>query len=110
MKKLLDVKTDLKRTISVTNPHTDTEKADKKIDLANLFSTDASSFDSETPEGVRNIQQALVKLGYLESQYITGFYGPITTEAIKKFQADNGIPQTGYVGPLTRAKLEEKVE
>lgn len=32
--KLLQVKTDLKRTISVTNPDTDTEKADKKIDLS----------------------------------------------------------------------------
>lgn len=107
LEELLNIKTNFKRTISVTNPDADKEKADKEIDLDNLFSINSSGFDQSTPEGVKNIQKALVKLGYLDSQYVTGNYGPLTTEAVKKFQADNGLPQTGFVGPLTRAKLLE---
>ena len=32
-------------------------------------------------------------------------FGVSTTAAVKRFQAKYGIPQTGYVGPLTRAQL-----
>jgi YVTN family beta-propeller protein len=101
---------DHKRKITVKNPDADEEEADKQIDLDNLLNQteNSNNFDSTTPEGIKNIQQALVKLDYLDSQYITGIYGPITTEAVKKLQADNGLPQTGFVGPLTQAKLAGK--
>ena len=69
-----------------------------------------ASFNTQTVEGVKNIQRALVKLGLLDQRYITGFYGPITTEAVRKFQEQNGIDQTGTVGPITRAKLVEKMK
>lgn len=36
---------------------------------------------------------------------VDGIYGPSTKAAIAKFQADNGIKQTGFVGPLTAPKL-----
>lgn len=36
---------------------------------------------------------------------VDGLYGENTKAAIKKFQADNGIQQTGFVGPLTAPKL-----
>lgn len=35
----------------------------------------------------------------------TGYFGSITFEAVKKWQAKYGIPSTGYVGQITRAKL-----
>lgn len=36
----------------------------------------------------------------------TGFFGGITLDAVKKFQAKYGIvPVAGFVGPITRAKL-----
>ena len=38
---------------------------------------------------------------------ITGFYGPLTTKAIKKFQKKHDLKMVGFVGPLTRAKLKE---
>jgi hypothetical protein len=38
---------------------------------------------------------------------VTGYFGPITEAAVKRFQARYGIEQIGYVGPLTRAKLNE---
>jgi peptidoglycan hydrolase-like protein with peptidoglycan-binding domain len=43
----------------------------------------------------------------MNPKYITGYFGWITEEAVKKFQARYGIPSTGYVGSLTRAKLEK---
>ncbi len=33
------------------------------------------------------------------------YFGPLTFAAVKKYQALNNIPVTGYVGPLTRAAL-----
>ena len=98
-----------KRSIYVTNPHTNSAKAEKKIDIDTLTeNVGTANLDPSTPEGVKNIQQVLVKLGYLDRQNVTGTYGPLTTQAVKKFQADNGLPQTGTVGPLTKAKLGEK--
>jgi len=43
---------------------------------------------------------------YPEGQ-LTGSFGPATLRAVKKFQAKYGLPQTGTVGPATRAKLAE---
>lgn len=38
---------------------------------------------------------------------VTGFFGPLTEEAIKRFQERHGIEAIGLVGPKTRAKLHE---
>ncbi len=113
--KLMEIQTDHKRKIYVTNPGADTEEADKRINLDNLsFGSsengglvNGTDFDSGTTEGVKNIQKKLNQLELLDSQYITGIYGPITTEAVRKFQAQNGLPQTGFVGPLTIDKLQK---
>lgn len=35
----------------------------------------------------------------------TGYFGPVTLAAIRKYQAGHGIPTTGVVGPLTWASL-----
>lgn len=110
LEKLIDTKTILKRSVSVTNPDADTEKADKKIDLSLFTTTIINNQSQSNSEWIKSIQSSLSKLGYLDQQYITGIYGSITTEAIKKFQANNGIDQIGTVGPLTRAKLAEKLQ
>ncbi len=117
LEKLLKVQTSLKRTVSVTNPGTKRERADKKIDLSQYVASGntapSSSAVSETADitpsdSVKELQSLLITLGYLDAQYLTGIYGPYTSNAIKKFQGDNGLLQTGNVGPLTRAKLQEK--
>lgn len=111
MDDLMKVKTSKKRTVSVTNPDADKEKADKKINLNDIgYNFSEEDIDPQTTEGIKNIQKALISLGFLDKQYITGFYGPLTTSAVIEFQGQNGIPQTGYVGPLTKAKLEEKLK
>lgn len=38
---------------------------------------------------------------------VTGFYGSLTREAVKRFQKKYGLSQVGQVGPLTRKKLGE---
>lgn len=112
MSDLLKVNTGKRRTISVTNPDADKEKAAKKINLNNISYKKfiANDFNLQTTEGTENIQKALISLGFLDKQYITGFYGPLTEKAILEFQRQSGISQTGYVGPLTKAKLEKELE
>ena len=101
LEKLLKTKTSLKKNIRVINPDAKAEKADKKINLAD--------FTSSTPQyQTKDIQTILAKLKYLDSQYVTGIYGPITTNAVKAFQKDNKLKQTGLVDSETWAKLEKK--
>ncbi len=38
---------------------------------------------------------------------ITGYFGPLTKQAVERYQKANGIEQVGRVGPETRAKLNE---
>ncbi|MHC1743959.1 MAG: peptidoglycan-binding domain-containing protein [Syntrophobacteraceae bacterium] len=60
--------------------------------------------------GIKNLQTVLNKLGLLEGQYITGHHGSITTDAVKRFQEQNGLPVTGSFGPLTRANILERMQ
>lgn len=40
---------------------------------------------------------------------VTGFFGTLTRGAIVRFQKKYGIPATGFVGPLTRAKINQMI-
>jgi hypothetical protein len=53
---------------------------------------------------VLELQRVLQSLGLFNGP-LTGYFGQLTLAAVKKYQKANGIIQTGYVGPLTRAKL-----
>lgn len=57
-----------------------------------------------TTEQVKTVQTKLKRWGYFNGP-ITGYYGPLTTEAVKYFQRVNGIEQTGTVGPITAKAL-----
>jgi N-acetyl-anhydromuramyl-L-alanine amidase AmpD len=54
-------------------------------------------------DGVAAVQAALQMIGYMD--LVTGYYGPITTDAVTRFQRDNGIDATGSYGPVTRMAL-----
>jgi hypothetical protein len=112
MDDLLKVNAGEKRTVSVANPNTDRKKADEKINLSNIGyrKFTVNDLTLRTIEGIKNIQKSLISLGFLDGQYVTGFYGPITRSAVVEFQRENNIPQTGYVGPLTKLGLEEKLK
>jgi peptidoglycan hydrolase-like protein with peptidoglycan-binding domain len=59
-------------------------------------------------EAVRVLQDQLISAGYLEGQP-NGYYGPYTTDAVKRFQAANYLAASGIAGPTTRAKLHSIV-
>lgn len=55
-------------------------------------------------QDVQALQTVLTQQG-IYSGPVTGNFFTQTLTAVKKFQAQNGITATGYVGPTTRAKI-----
>lgn len=55
---------------------------------------------------VTELQKKLTNLGFYAGP-VTGKFGPLTEAAVKKFQKEHKITQAGYVGPSTRAKLNQ---
>jgi len=61
-------------------------------------------------EDVTQLQTVLIADGYLDISAPTGYFGALTKAAVVKFQAAESIsPTSGYVGPLTRAVLNQGV-
>ena len=66
-----------------------------------------------TGEDVTQLQELLAKDSSLYPEgLVTGFFGELTKQAVGRFQIRHGIlvagdPVLGYVGPKTRAKLNE---
>ncbi|OHB17729.1 MAG: hypothetical protein A2749_01675 [Parcubacteria group bacterium RIFCSPHIGHO2_01_FULL_45_26] len=59
-----------------------------------------------TGNDVTELQKVLIAEGYLSIAAPTSYFGALTKAAVIKYQAAHGIsPQSGYVGPLTRAQL-----
>jgi len=61
---------------------------------------------------VTALQNELIARGYLGASYNTGYFGPLTDAAVKKFQCDSGVICTnatfegyGIYGPRTRVAL-----
>ena len=57
-------------------------------------------------EDVRQVQQALEKLGLLSAAQVDGFYGSDTASAVETFQKREGLGADGQVGPSTRKALK----
>ncbi len=55
---------------------------------------------------VTHVQSILKKMGYFNDQ-ITGYYGAVTTEAVKAFQRDFGLETTGGMGPRTTQLIND---
>lgn len=56
---------------------------------------------------VTQLQNVLIALNLLPSPP-TGWFGPLTEQAVMQYQAQHGIEQIGTVGPLTRAQLNQR--
>lgn len=54
---------------------------------------------------ISKIQQRLQDLEYYDYSRITGYYGPITTTAVKRFQRTNDLTEDGITGPITLTLL-----
>jgi peptidoglycan hydrolase-like protein with peptidoglycan-binding domain len=59
--------------------------------------------------GARGMEVSqLVKEGLLANDSITGYFGPVTAEAVGKFQEKNGLEKVKSVGKLTRERLNAR--
>ena len=60
-------------------------------------------------EDVITVQENLTELGYLDGA-IDGQFGPGTAAAVRMFQRENGLPETGTIDVITYYYLSEKAE
>ncbi len=68
-----------------------------------------TSFDTNLTVGSRGsdvsaLQNILISKGFLSAS-ATGYFGALTKAAVIKWQNSVGLPATGFVGPLSRAAL-----
>jgi peptidoglycan hydrolase-like protein with peptidoglycan-binding domain len=65
-----------------------------------------------SPE-VEELQKLLIQMGYMTQEQMDtgpGIFGPRTEHALKAYQADLGLPSTGFYGPKTRESLAKAAE
>lgn len=62
-------------------------------------------YDLGGPADVTALQTYLFQSGFM-NHAPTGYFGSLTRSAVIQFQGSYGILQSGFVGPLTRAKLQ----
>ena len=61
-------------------------------------------------DDVKDLQEALIKLGYSVGSYgADGDFGNATEQAVIAFQKANGLDADGEAGPMTFAKINEKL-
>jgi peptidoglycan hydrolase-like protein with peptidoglycan-binding domain len=59
-----------------------------------------------TSDEVKALQAALAADPSIYPEgVVSGFFGPLTEKAVRKFQEKNGLEQVGFVGPRTRGLL-----
>ncbi|OGZ07287.1 MAG: hypothetical protein A3D65_02205 [Candidatus Lloydbacteria bacterium RIFCSPHIGHO2_02_FULL_50_13] len=94
--------------VSANIPSTNTAddlSREQVISLRYIFTKDLF-LDDESSE-VRRLQQTLKSFGHFNYPNATGYYGPITRDAVLSYQAKKGLPQTGIVNLETRRKLND---
>ncbi|SEA14505.1 Peptidoglycan-binding (PGRP) domain of peptidoglycan hydrolases-containing protein [Oribacterium sp. KHPX15] len=55
----------------------------------------------EQSDSVKELQEYLVKYGYLDSDKATGYFGELTKSAVANFQSKNGLTADGLAGAKT---------
>jgi len=62
-------------------------------------------FPGDKGDAISKLQTRLKELQYYEYPTITGYYGPVTQEAVKKFQRTHGLTEDGIMGESTTQLL-----
>lgn len=71
--------------------------------MASAEITQNLKYGQSNPQ-VSELQEYLIDRNMLSSG-ATGFFGALTLRAVKAYQASVGLPTTGFVGPMTREKI-----
>ncbi len=61
-------------------------------------------------EKVRQLQESLSYLGYLESRFVTGDFGNATAAAVRAFQTGHGLRATSIANMETQLRLQDEVD
>jgi hypothetical protein len=69
---------------------------------AGMFNADLAY--GSAGQDVVNLQNKLTALGFYSGP-VTGFYGVLTTAAVRTYQIAHGLPVVGSLGPQTRAVI-----
>ncbi|KRQ87356.1 N-acetylmuramoyl-L-alanine amidase LytC precursor [Caloramator mitchellensis] len=81
------------------------EEPVKPIDTISLLKYTRTLKRGAVGEDVKELQKALIKLGYLKITTPTTKFGPATETAVKAFQKANKLPSLGIVGRATIDKI-----
>ena len=106
---LLQKIAELKRKIASLQLQLAMMKTNQSNQYCSIFSGDL--YYGMTSSEVKCLQQFLSNLGpgiYPEG-LVTGYFGPLTQAAVKRYQALQGIITTGYFGILTRSAVNNKL-
>ena len=91
---------------SISNSNTPTDTAPSNVSTCvNLQNNMYYGLQDASVNGEVSVLQDFLQSNNYLSNNPTGFYGLITTNAVKAFQSANSISPTGIVGPITRAEI-----
>ena len=76
------------------------------VNIKASVETSASTMSAVSPSETKAIQSFLKEEGSFNYPTATGFYGTVTKEAVKKFQAKQGLTATGLVDKKTLEKMQ----
>jgi peptidoglycan hydrolase-like protein with peptidoglycan-binding domain len=74
------------------------------IPAISMASIDTNLSFGSRGQAVTDLQNLLISKGFLNGQASGGFYS-LTKQAVVAYQASLGLPTTGFVGPITRQKI-----
>lgn len=86
-------------------------RQDLRDDVREIRDFAMDMYEGITSEEVTDLQEILS--GYSDiypEGIVSGYFGPLTKQAVKRFQKKLGIDDTGYVGPLTRRALNDLMD
>jgi lipoprotein-anchoring transpeptidase ErfK/SrfK len=109
MKHLIRILLGIAITTALIGAASATEPLAAKAEAATYVSTTYTAPKrGQTNAGVKALQRRLIKAKVLGSRYATGYYGPLTANAVKKFQRKYRLRVTGKVDRRTWSVLVKK--
>ena len=97
-------KTDATTATQATTTASDSKSVADKYKLT--ITSDLSLKQEDENDTVKAMQLRLYNIGYIaDKDNVTGYYGEVTAEAVKKFQKNNGLKETGTADNATLVLL-----